>query len=90
MRSSIARKPANTRMLKIMVITSRYLSRISRACFPNILMTVATKKKRAPRPIDEASMSVVSGTEQTPAAIVNILNGIGVNADKMSQRKAFC
>ena len=82
--------PANTKTPKIMVITSRYLSIISLACFPNSLMTVATKKKRAPRPIDEASMRVESGTEHTPAAIVNILNGIGVNADSINQRKAFC
>ena len=64
-----------------MVIRSRYLSRISRACLPNILMTVATKKKRPPRPIEEAIIRVGSGTEQTPAAIVKILKGIGVNAE---------
>jgi hypothetical protein len=52
-------------------------------------MMVATKKKRQPRPIEEAIMRVGSGTEQAPAAIVKILKGIGVNAESISHRKAF-
>ena len=52
-------------------------------------MTVATKKKRPPRPIEEAIIRVGSGTEQAPAAIVKILKGIGVNAESINQRKAL-
>jgi hypothetical protein len=52
-------------------------------------MTVATKKKRPPRPIKEAMTRVGSGTEQTPAAIVKILKGIGVNAETIKHWKAF-
>ena len=62
---------------------------MSRACLPNILMMVATKKKRPPRPIKDAIMRVGSGTEQAPAAIVKILKGIGVNAERIRQRKAL-
>jgi len=52
-------------------------------------MMVATKKKRPLRPIVEAIMRVGRGTEQTPAAIVKILKGIGVNAESINHRKAL-
>ena len=47
------------------------------------------QKKRPLRPIVEAIMRVGRGTEQTPAAIVKILKGIGVNAESINHRKAL-
>jgi hypothetical protein len=43
------------------------------AAAPQKYITVATRKNRALRPRTEATTSVVSGTENTPAAIVNTL-----------------
>jgi hypothetical protein len=47
---------------------------------PNMNMSEATRKNRMPRPTIDAIINVVIGISQTPAAIVKILYGMGVNA----------
>ena len=46
---------------------------------PNFAKHQASKKKRAPRPITEARMNGNKANCRTPAAIVNILYGMGEN-----------
>ena len=47
----------------------------------------ATRKKRAPRPINEASVNGSRAIDATPAAIVNTLRGIGEKpAMKIAQK----
>ena len=57
---------------------------------PPQAISPATRKKRAPRPISEASVNGSRAIERAPAAMVNTLYGIGEKPAMNTAQKPHC
>ena len=75
----IAIKPPINRTVNAIASQLKYLSINNFICGPNFQIKAATKKKRAPRLIIEATMNIIMFMLKAPEDMVITLYGRGVN-----------